>query len=155
MKKIIFIIISFLTVTTAFTLPCHAYEATIKQSGKVETAKPMENSKEAIYRDIVLSLLNPYIQKEIDNYYKGYLSESPTIAPYSVDIINFKREGGIGYLIELEVIAHPYVGPHNTVGDDRMIIETGASGSVKIKKFEHLKSYTLPWNWQHIIKKPY
>lgn len=47
------------------------------------------------------------------------------------------------------------VGPMNTVGDDRMIIETGAFGSVKIKKFEHIKSYPLPPNWQHIIKKPY
>lgn len=33
-----------------------------------------------------------------------------------------------------------------------MIIETGAFGSVKVLKYEHLKSYPLPWNWQHIIK---
>jgi len=36
-----------------------------------------------------------------------------------------------------------------------MIIETGAFGSVEIKEFEHIKSYPLPWNWKHIIKKPY
>lgn len=59
------------------------------------------------------------------------------IFPYSVDIVNVEREGGSGYLIRLEIIAHPFVGPINTVGDDRMIIETGAFGSVKIKKFEH------------------
>jgi hypothetical protein len=104
---------------------------------------------------MVISLLIPYMQKEINNYYKEYLTELPIIFPYSVDIVNVERQGGSGYLIRLEVIAHPFVGPINTVGDDRIIIETGAFGSVKIIKFEHIKSYQLPWNWQHIIKKPY
>ena len=113
------------------------------------------DTKEIIYSDIVISLLVPYMQKEINNYYKEYLTELPIIFPYSVDIVNIEREGGSGFLIKLEVIAHPFVGPINTVGDDRMIIETGAFGSVSIKKFEHIKSYPLPMNWQHIVKKPY
>lgn len=154
MKKIVFII-CLLTVITSFTVQCYAYQVTIQQIPQTKLSKLNENSKEIIYRDVVLSLLIPYMQKEIDNYYKEYLTESPTIAPYSVDIISAKRKSGVGYLIEIEVIAHPYVGPHDPVGDDRMIIETGAFGSVEIKKFEHIKSYTLPWNWQHIIKKPY
>ncbi|PRR80194.1 hypothetical protein CLLI_05780 [Clostridium liquoris] len=104
---------------------------------------------------MVISLLVPYMQKELNNYYKEYLTELPIIFPYSVDIVNVERQGGNGYLIRLEVIAHPFVGPINTVGDDRIIIETGAFGSVKIVKFEHIKSYQLPWNLQHIIKKPY
>lgn len=149
MKKNVFII-SLLTVITCFTFPCHAYEATIKQPSKI-----VENSKEIICRDVIISLLVPYMQKEINNYYKEYLTELPIIFPYSVDIVNIEREGGSGFLIKLEVIAHPFVGSMNTIGDDRMIIETGAFGSVEIKKFEHIKSYPLPWNWQHIIKKPY
>lgn len=112
-----------------------------------------ENSKEIIYRDMSISLLIPYIQKEINNYYKDYLTELPIVFPYSVEIVSAKRESG--YLIELELIVHPFVGPINIVGDDRIIIETGAFGSVKVIKFEHIKSYQLPWNWQHIIKKVY
>lgn len=127
----------------------------MKENLNKDVSKLPENSNEIIYRDVVISLLVPYMQKEIDNYYKEYLSESPIIFPYSVDIISATRESEGGYLIELEVIVHPFVGPINTVGDDRMIIETGAFGSVKIKKFEHIESYQLPWNWQHIIKKPY
>lgn len=154
MKKIVFTI-SLLTVITSFAIPCSAYESTIKQQPKIEQSKLAENSKEIIYRDMVISLLVPYMQKEINNYYKEYLTELPIIFPYSVDIVNVERQGGSGYLIRLEVIAHPFVGPINTVGDDRIVIETGAFGSVKIIKFEHIKSYQLPWNWQHIIKKPY
>lgn len=151
MKKGIFIIF-FLTVITFFRVPVSAYELTSKQHHKNE---PSENTKEIIYRDVVISLLVPYMQKEINNYYKEYLTELPIIFPYSVDIVKVERDGGSGFKINLDVIAHPFVGPINTVGDDRMIIETGAFGSVKIKKFEHLKSYPLPWNWQHIIKKPF
>ncbi|WP_396125061.1 DUF3888 domain-containing protein [Clostridium sp. CX1] len=154
MKKIVFVI-SLLTVITSFTFPCHAHEAIIKQPSKIESTKPIENSKEIIYRDVITSLLVPYIQKEINNYYKEYLTESPMIFAYSIDIVSAKRKGGSGYLIELEVIAHPYVGAHNTVGDERILIETGGLGSVEIKKFEHIKSYPLPSHLQHIIKKPY
>ena len=68
---------------------------------------------------MIISLLIPYIQKEINNYYKDYLSELPIVFPYSVDIIRAKREGGSGYLIKLELIVHPFVGPINTVGDDQ------------------------------------
>ncbi len=154
MKKIIFVI-SLLAVITSFTIPCSAYELIMKQPSKIEQPQLTENSREVIYKDMVISLLIPYMQKEINNYYKEYLTELPIIFPYSVDIVNVERQGGSGYLIRLEVIAHPFVGPINTVGDDRIIIETGAFGSVKIVKFEHIKSYQLPWNLQHIIKKPY
>ena len=154
MKKIVFVI-CFLTVLTSSAIPCNAYEVTVKQPTKIEPSKLHMDSKEIIYRDMVISLLVPYMQKEINNYYKEYLTELPIIFPYSVDIVNVEREVVGGFLIKLEVIAHPFVGPINTVGDDRMIIETGAFGSVEIKKFQHVKSYPLPWNWQHIIKKPY
>ena len=154
MKKIL-CAMCILTVVTLSEVPCHAHEASEKWARKNVEFKSDENSREIIYRDMVISLLVPYMQKEINNYYKDYLSELPIIFPYSVDVISAEREGGTGYLIRMEVIAHPFVGPINTVGDDRMIIETGAFGSVKILKYEHLKSYPLPWNWKHIIKKPY
>lgn len=154
MKKVLFVI-SILTVITSFLIPSSAHELTIKQPSKIEQPYLTENSKEIIYRDVIASMLVPYIQKEVNNYYKEYLTETPMIFAYNIDIVSAKRKGETGYLIELEVIVHPYVGAHNTVGDERLIIETGGLGSVEIKKFEHIKSYKLPWNWQHIIKKPY
>ncbi|MCY6356249.1 DUF3888 domain-containing protein [Clostridium sp. ZS2-4] len=152
MKKFI-IVLCFLVGFTCFFCPFDSFALNIKQPSTTELSKLPENSKEAIYQDVIISLLIPYMQKEINNYYKEYLTELPIIFPYSVDIISVKRESGSGYLIQLELVVHPFVGPINTVGDDRIIIETGAFGSVKIKKFEHIRSYPLPWNWQHIIKK--
>ncbi|MBN1040408.1 DUF3888 domain-containing protein [Clostridium botulinum] len=152
MKKIILTLICILFLTNIFYVE-KSFALDTKQYSNEEVFKSSEDSKEILYQDVVISLLIPYIQKEINNYYKEYLTELPIIFPYSVDVINVKREGG--YLIELELIVHPFVGPINIVGDDRIILKTGAFGTVEIKKFEHVKSYPLPWNWQHIIKKVY
>ncbi|WP_341534777.1 DUF3888 domain-containing protein [Clostridium sardiniense] len=154
LKKII-IVLSCVLFFTWFFCTDKSFALDIGNHYNKKISELPENSKEAIYRDVSISLLIPYIQGEINNYYKDYLTELPIVFPYSVDIVRAKRESGSGYLIELELIVHPFVGPINIVGDDRIIIETGAFGSVKVIKFEHIKSYQLTWNWQHIIKKAY
>lgn len=152
MKKLILVLISILCLVI---YPEKSFAIDTKQYSNEEIFKLDENSKEKIYQDLIICLFVPYIQKEVNNYYQEYLTEMPTVFPDSVDIVNIKRESEGGYLIQSELIVHPFVGPYNTVGDDRIIVETGAYGSVKVLKFEHLKSYQLPWNWQHIIKKAY
>ncbi|WP_252248891.1 DUF3888 domain-containing protein [Clostridium sp. ZBS20] len=152
LKKSILILIFILCLTSIFHTN-KAFALNIRQYSNEEISKVDINSKEKIYQDTIICLFVPYMQKEIDNYYKEYLTEMPRVFPDSVDIVNIKRVSGYGYLIQSELIVHPFVGPYNAVGDDRIIIETGAEGEVKIIKFEHLKSYKLPWNWKHIIKK--
>lgn len=90
MKKTVFVI-CLLSAITSFVIPCSAYELTIKQQPKIEQPQLTEDSKEIIYRDMVISLLVPYMQKEINNYYKEYLTELPIIFPYSVDIVRCKK----------------------------------------------------------------
>ncbi|OSA86490.1 UNVERIFIED_ORG: hypothetical protein B2H98_18300 [Clostridium botulinum] len=152
MKKITLALI-FVLCLTSFFYTNTIFALDIKQQFKEEVSKLPEDSKEKIYQDLIICLFVPYIQKEVNNYYQEYLTEMPTVFPDSVDIVNIKRESG--YRIQSELIVHPFVGPYNYVGDDRIIIETGVGGYVKIIKFEHLKSYQLPWNWKHIIKKSY
>ncbi|MCB2318795.1 DUF3888 domain-containing protein, partial [Clostridium tagluense] len=38
---------------------------------------PAKQSREELYQDIFISLLLPYIQKEVDNYYSKYLTDTP------------------------------------------------------------------------------
>lgn len=154
MKKATLILI-FVLCITGFFYTDNSFALDIKQYTNKEISELDENSKEKIYQDLIICLFIPYIQKEVNNYYQDYLTEMPTVSPESIDIVTIKREGGFGYLIQSELIVHPFVGPYNYVGDDRIIIETGTEGYVKVLKFEHLKSYQLPWNWEHIIKKQY
>ncbi|APF24550.1 DUF3888 domain-containing protein [Clostridium butyricum] len=152
MRKITLILIFILCLTGLFYAD-KSFALDTKELSKEEVSKLPEDSMDKIYQDLIICLFIPYIQKEVNNYYQEYLTEMPIVFPDSVDIVNIKRESGYG--IQSELIVHPFVGPYNYVGDDRIIIETGVGGYVKIIKFEHIKSYQLPWNWQHIVKKTY
>ncbi|MCB2295598.1 DUF3888 domain-containing protein [Clostridium algoriphilum] len=154
LKRLIIILSFFVCFTCIFCIG-KSFAININKPSNDEVTKLPEDSKQKISNDVVISLLMPYIRKEVNKYYKHYLTEPPLVFPYSVDIISAKREGGVGYLIKLELIVHPFVGAINTIGDDRIIIKTGAFGSVQIIKFKHIKSYKLPWNYQYLIKKAY
>lgn len=114
-----------------------------------------EDSKELMIKDILMLLLDDEIEQAVRYYYSEYLTESPMVYPYQIDIVNVERVGGFRsfhFLITLETT--PVVGPHISVGKDRMSFEIAPTipGEVKLKKFEHLETHDLPPHWAHIIK---
>ncbi|KLT16257.1 hypothetical protein AA980_19345 [Neobacillus vireti] len=122
---------------------------------KYENVEPPKDSEPLIINDILMVLLNDEIEKAVSDYYSKYLTESPTVYSYMVDIVDVKRVGvfrTFRFLIILETT--PVVGPHISVGKDRLIFEIAppVPGKVKLKKYEHLETHELPPNWQHIIK---
>ena len=56
--------------------------------------QPPEQSREALYQDIFISLLLPYIQNEVDKYYSKYLTDTPLVAPYTVHVLSDERPNG-------------------------------------------------------------
>ena len=120
--------------------------ATKLQPGEAE-------SKEILYQDILITLLMPQINKAIDNYYSEYLTETPSEAPYFVKILNVRRPNGDRtsyFIIKFEVM--PYIGPHNSVGKDHITLAVKYGEEPVVIKFEHIESYTILQNYQHIIK---
>lgn len=116
--------------------------------------EPPEQSKEELYQDIFISLLMPYIQRSIDNYYSRSLTVTPTVYPYFVDVVSAERLHGyrsFDFLLKLKVDS--VVGPHISVGSDYLTFRIDGSGKVELQKFEHIKTYELPEHWKHIIKK--
>ena len=125
----------------------------ITTSSSENRFKAPEQSQQELYQDVFVTLLAPYIQKAIDDYYGQLLTTSPIYTPEYVEILNVERPMGyrtFSYIIKLQV--KPYVGPHFVVGIDQLTISVG-SGAVKVEKYEHLKSYDLPPNLQDMIKK--
>lgn len=120
------------------------------------TYKAPEHSQGELYQDIFVTLLNPYIQKAINDYYRQFLTTSPLYTPEDVEILNAERPMGyrsFSFIIKLQI--RPYVGPHVEVGVDQLTIRVGAGeGEVKVEKFEHIMSYydKLPPNLKDIIK---
>ncbi len=109
--------------------------------------------------DIVVTLLMPAVREAVSSFYEPYLTLSPTVVPYYGSQIVEIRGGerfreGIGnshYTITVEVL--PYVGPHLSVGKDRLTLRIRPDG-VTVERFEHLKSHPLTPNYQSLIKKP-
>lgn len=118
--------------------------------------KPPEQSKEELNQDIYISLLMPYIQQEVDKYYDRYLYDTPMVAPYTITVLSAERPNGYrSFVFNIKLQVNSYVGPHIDVGLDNLYVKVGGSGDVHIQKFEHVKSYMLPPNYEDIIKKGY
>ena len=163
MKKVIcFLLICSLLVATATGCSSKAEPEVAKvANGNVAaysegTHKAPEQSKEELYHDIFVTVLEPYIQKALNNYYEKFLTTSPDYSSEYVEVLDIKRPMGyrsFSFIIKIQV--KPYVGPHVDIGIDQLTISVGSGeGEVKIEKFEHIKSYydELPPNLKGILK---
>ena len=104
--------------------------------------------------EALILLLYPEVNTEVHNYYKEYISDGPTVTPYSINIVDLyhapNEYGAYHYTIILET--RPYVGAHIDVGLDRITFTLSLDGIESIL-FEHLESETLPpWLQHHVIK---
>lgn len=99
---------------------------------------------------LVLTLLAPKIQEQINHYYKNKLTVSPSFTPFldGTDVdVKYQPSH-----IEVQVKTIPYVGPHLDVGLDSMRFSMDNSGLIVVLEYKHIRDYDLPPNWQEIIK---
>ncbi|WP_307448858.1 DUF3888 domain-containing protein [Paenibacillus sp. V4I3] len=99
---------------------------------------------------LILTLLAPKIQEQINEFYKERLTVSPTFSPLlgPVDLV-------VEYFnshIIVNLTMTPYVGPHLDVGIDAIKFRIDNSGTVEVLEYKHIKDYELLPNWKHIIK---
>lgn len=119
-----------------------------------EAPKPAKGSTEELYQDICLTLLDPYIQKAVDNYYKQYFKHPPGEVPFMEDILSIDRPNGYRtFEFSIKVQVMPFFGPHIQVGIDNITFKVGVGNVVQLEKYEHINSFKLPWNYQDEIKK--
>jgi hypothetical protein len=117
------------------------------------TALPHQDSKELRLQDMLMNFLNPYINDAVDDYYQHVLKEHPLVYPYFVDVIQSHRVNGFrGFILSITLEVTPVVGPHISVGEDRLTFEISAGPKIKLVKYVHLKTYELPPHWQDIVR---
>lgn len=118
--------------------------------------QPPEQSREELYQDIFVSLLTPYIQGEVNQYYLKYLTEPPSVVFYQVFLSSAERPNGYRTgIFQIKLLVESFIGAHNSVGLDYITLTVDATGTVNIEKFEHVKSYVLPPNYEDIIRPGY
>ncbi|MDR6555502.1 DUF3888 domain-containing protein [Paenibacillus qinlingensis] len=99
---------------------------------------------------LVLTLLTPSIQEQINRYYKDKLTVSPKFSPFLGG-----TELNVQYYpshIDVKVTVIPYVGPHLDVGMDSMKFRVDNTGVVMIQEYKHIRDYESLPNWQHILR---
>ncbi|MFD0618238.1 DUF3888 domain-containing protein [Paenibacillus sp. GCM10027629] len=109
-------------------------------------AKPHEEPLERL----VLTLLAPNIQEQINRYYEDKLTVIPTFSPFLGGTeLNFEYHPSH---IDVNVTVIPYVGPHLDVGMDSMKFRIDNTGAVMVLKYKHIRDYELLPNWQFILR---
>jgi len=109
--------------------------------------------------DMVITLLMPSINNAVDSFYEPYLTIEPTVVPYyGTKIANIQggeqiHKGIYNSHYTAIVDVFPYIGPHISVGKDRIELSIQLDG-VTIKNYEHLENHELPPHLQDLIKKP-
>ncbi len=117
---------------------------------------PTEDSPELQMKDMFMLLLSPAIDKEVSDYYSDFYDTTPLVYPYQINVVNTERIGGFRtFHFEITIEVTPVVGPHISVGKDRLTfgISPTLPGQIRLKEYKHLETHELPPNWQHIIKK--
>lgn len=144
MKKrlIIFETISILFIVV-FTINNTFFNTTAKQI--------KEETQDILYQDVIITALAPTINKAIDEYYRNVLTYLPGYDSSFIKILNIERPNGnrtSRFIINIEV--EPFIGPHITVGKDRISIELAYPGVQEIQKHEHLDDYPLPEHYKDL-----
>ena len=109
-----------------------------------ESSPPVEGSVAEQYQDIVMTMMWPYIQDAVNDYYQRNCGCSPAIALFDIDVLSILRPNGyraFEFLLELRV--NPYLGAHNTIGTDIVTVKV-YPGKISVEKFEHIRSYPIP-----------
>ena len=110
-----------------------------------------EESQDMLYQDVIITALATTINAAIDDYYKNVLSYLPTYDGPFIKILNIERQNGNStshFIINIEV--KPYIGPHISVGKDRISIDLSGPGLPVILKFEHVEDYPLPERYKDL-----
>jgi hypothetical protein len=113
------------------------------------------DSPELRIQDMLMNFLNPHINDAVCNYYNQILIECPTVYPYFVDVIKSQRMNEFrGFILQITLDVTPTVGPHISVGKDRITFEVSAGPTVKMINYTHLETHELPEHWKDIIRGP-
>lgn len=152
MKKIlaVFAVISVLICPVRVS----ALEAPPSYNASAGTAALIGTSAELnpeLYRELFITLIYPQVEAAIAAYYDNYMTYLPGEDPWSYEILNIEKTPMSNYSYTVQLQVRPYVGPHLSVGLDRITLMLSLSGTEALK-FEHLESYPLPPHYSGIMK---
>ncbi|MEY9978537.1 DUF3888 domain-containing protein [Lysinibacillus sp. RC79] len=112
------------------------------------SAEPPQDSDELRLQDMLMLMLTPYIEKELNSYYypKILRDFSPAVTPWKIEVVETSRVNGFrGFILQITFEIEPKDGGQwIPVGKDRMTYEISSGPEVKLINHTHLKTYKYP-----------
>ncbi|MDQ7094804.1 DUF3888 domain-containing protein [Desulfosporosinus sp. PR] len=137
--------ISLIAIVSALTIASVVITQTYAtgQTKAVVLSQPQTGNQETeLYKEMLITSLNPYLQQSITNYY----GQNVMAPPYMVKVIDAKKpDPEQVYEVKFEV--EPYIGAHNEVGIDHVTLRISPN-KIEVINFEHIKSFPLASNLQ-------
>ncbi len=133
--------------------PEPAQEASAPAEVSAAARLQLAAKQEQLYRDLSLTLLYPSIDAAVKDFYQDYFKVIPHDDIFSIEILDVSKpeyQGAYTFQITLELM--PYLGPHNSVGRDRITFLITPSVAPQVVSFEHLESFALPENYADLAK---
>lgn len=139
MKKVLIVFFLIISLTYSSTNVSLSEPTDNAAKGIPYKYTPTEGTVEELYKDIIVTLLEPYITDEITRRYGTLLQYDL----FNVEFLKIERSSyrSLNFLIKLQV--KPFVGAHNTIGIDEITIRVSPV-KTKIEEFEHIKSFPPP-----------
>ncbi|MFJ5790434.1 DUF3888 domain-containing protein [Lysinibacillus sp. NPDC093197] len=136
MKKKILVLLLSLALITSF------------QTTTVSFSEPMQDSNELRLEDMLMLMLTPYIEKDLNSYYypKIFKDVSPHVTPWKIEVIETRRVNNFrGFILQITFKIEPTDGgQYIPLGKDRMTYEISYGPDVKLINHTHLKTYKYP-----------
>lgn len=94
-------------------------------------------SEEPLLKDTFITMLNPYIEREVFQYYEGSSQGSRQYGLYDAKIVRMDRniEGGFSFDVTVQVFT--FIGPHNPPYGMETITFHIDPGKVTTLNYEH------------------
>ena len=110
--------------------------------------EPTQDSNELRLQDMLMLMLTPYIEKDLNSYYYPNILKdfSPQVTPWKIEIIETKRVNNFrGFILQITFEIEPTDGgQYIPVGKDRMTYEISFGPEIKLINHTHLKTYKYP-----------
>ena len=131
--------------------------ATSEKEEKLDVTSSETMNQNDEYKEILITLLYPTIEKAVDDFYEPYLTNNPMVMPYDIKIKNVQSvrndySSFIKYIVTVEV--PPFLGPHRYIGEEKIVLNIDVSGNVSVRKYNHLKSEDIFPLDKPLFKKP-
>lgn len=150
MKKVLLVSL----VLIAFILSSHVNWHDVNIQAVPDAQIDNNPQTEQSYYNLFITLLYPYVNKAIAHYYSDYMTYPPHEAPYSYEFVSIEKAPNLNYSYTVVLEVQPYIGPHLSVGRDRITFKIDLD-EVKVEKYEHIESYELPPHYRNVLKKAF